>query len=323
MIDAIAGRMRHYSPARVDPRWDEQVRGLGALVWWGRDDQYLDQWAAQEAVGLSTAVRAALEVLALLEMLPPIPVLCPLPGAGHHNVATGPEPDPRVLHKVRALLAKAESTEFPEEAEALTAKAQELIARHSIDSALLSATATAPSSDEPRARRVGLDAPYEAEKMSLLQAVAEANRCRTVWSNQLGFATVFGYETDVVAVELLFTSLLVQATAAMARAGSKRRATGESRTRSFRQSFLSAYANRIGQRLRGVTDEAARNAGGSKLLPVLAAREETVTATIAAHYPELTYRPYKGGRDREGWASGTAAADQAILSGARTSVTAP
>jgi hypothetical protein len=40
---------------------------------------------------------------------------------------------------VRALLAKAESTTYPEEADALTAKAQELMARHSIDRAMLDA----------------------------------------------------------------------------------------------------------------------------------------------------------------------------------------
>lgn len=43
--------------------------------------------------------------------------------------------DDRVLARVRALLAKAESTEFPDEAEALLAKAQALISRHAIDRA--------------------------------------------------------------------------------------------------------------------------------------------------------------------------------------------
>ena len=44
-----------------------------------------------------------------------------------------------MLDKVRALLAKAESTEFPEEAGALTSRAQQLMARYSIDHALLAA----------------------------------------------------------------------------------------------------------------------------------------------------------------------------------------
>ena len=48
-------------------------------------------------------------------------------------------PDRRVLDRVRGLLTKAESTEFPAEAEALTAKAQELMARHSIEQAMVEA----------------------------------------------------------------------------------------------------------------------------------------------------------------------------------------
>jgi hypothetical protein len=53
----------------------------------------------------------------------------------------GDLPDRRMLDRVRALLAKAESTEFPKEAEALSARAQELMARHRIDRALLAALA--------------------------------------------------------------------------------------------------------------------------------------------------------------------------------------
>jgi hypothetical protein len=60
------------------------------------------------------------------------------------------------------------------------------------------------------------------------------------------------------------------------RAGAKRDRHGRSRTRAFRQSFLVAYAIRIGERLEGVTDDAERRAvaeaPGRSLLPVLAAR---------------------------------------------------
>ena len=41
--------------------------------------------------------------------------------------------DEKKLSRVRALLAKAESSSFPEEAEALSAKAQELMTRHALD----------------------------------------------------------------------------------------------------------------------------------------------------------------------------------------------
>lgn len=58
---------------------------------------------------------------------------------------------------MRALLAKAESTEFPQEAEALTARAQEMMARHSIDLALLEQDPEEP--EAAAARRLPVDSP--------------------------------------------------------------------------------------------------------------------------------------------------------------------
>src|SRR5207244_6249382 len=177
---------------------------------------------------------------------------------------------------------KAESTSFAEEAEAYTAKAQELMARHSIDYALLSVGAGVR--DEPVGRRIGVDNPYEAPKVLLLDAVAGANRCRAIWSSSFGFVTVLGFAADMNAVELLFTSLLVQATAAMMQAGSRRDAHGRSSTRSFRQSFLTAFAQRIGERLVTATKQATEQArrdlaghpGADRLLAVLGSGESAV-----------------------------------------------
>jgi hypothetical protein len=232
-----------------------------------------------------------------------------------------------MLGRIRALLAKAESTEFAEEAEALTAKAQQLMAQHSISEALI--TVDTGRQDTPGACRIGVDNPYEQTKAVLLDTVAVANRCRTVWSRDLGFSTVIGFDADLDAVELLYTSLLVQAQAALSRAGSRRHADGSSRTRSFRQSFLLAYARRIGERLTAATeratsdavagtaplDEAAGAAAKPEpgLLPVLAAREDTVNDTTEQMFPELTTTRSVRANDGEGWAQGTAAADRATL----------
>ena len=85
-----------------------------------------------------------------------------------------------VLDKIRSLLAKAESTEFEPEAEAFTAKAQELMARYRIDRAVLAA-GTAGDRKEPAARRVAVHDPYASAKATLLSQVADANGCRAVW----------------------------------------------------------------------------------------------------------------------------------------------
>ncbi|MFA1544491.1 DUF2786 domain-containing protein [Actinomadura monticuli] len=230
--------------------------------------------------------------------------------------------DQRVLGKVRALLAKAESTEFPEEAEALSARAQELMARHSIDQALLAAETD--DMGGPAGRRIPVDKPYDAPKAVLLTVVADANRCRAVWHRDLGFCTVVGFPADLGGVEVLFTSLLVQATSAMVYAGPRRDARGRSRTRSFRHAFLNAYAARIGERLRGAADEAAdraaADAGGKDLLPVLAARDQAVEEVVGTMFPNLAKGRAGSVSNHEGWVAGRTAADLASLNG-RSEVT--
>jgi hypothetical protein len=157
--------------------------------------------------------------------------------------------------------------------------------------------------------------------------VAQANRCRVVWSRELGLVTVIGFPADLDAVELLFTSLLVQANSAMLRAGAKRDALGRSRTRAFRQSFLVSYAIRIGERLseaadhaeqQAVAEQAAASAGGDgrgkDLVPFLAARHQAVDDAVDAMFGDsLTHSRAIRATDAEGWRSGRAAADMASL----------
>jgi hypothetical protein len=218
-----------------------------------------------------------------------------------------------MLTRIRALLAKAEATGFPEEAEALSAKAQELMARHSIDEALLAARTHAK--DAPGACRIGVDAPYETAKAVLLDAVAGANRCRAVWNEALGFSTVVGFEPDLEAVELLHTSLLVQATAAMTKAEAAQRAGGRKRTKTFRQSFLAAYAHRIGDRLADAA-EGQVTATEGELLPVLVARDVAVADETERMFPDTVTTRMRGVNDAAGWQEGAAAADRAQV-GAR------
>ena len=327
--DAVAAEMRGYAAATVDDRWAAQLAALGAKPWWGRDDRYLTQRGASERIDRTTVVTCLLETLFAFAGLPDLSRLCPLPGSARSGTLAGERTsgrpvDQRMLDRVRALLAKAESTEFPEEAEALTSRAQELMARHSIDDALLAAAGERsgrPGPGEAGGRRLFVDSPYEAAKAVLLEVIATANRCRSIWHKNLGLCTVVGFPADLDGVELLFTSLLVQATTAMVAAGSRQDAWGRSRTRSFRQSFLAAYAQRIGERLSeatGATErQAAAEAAGVNLLPVLAARHRVVDESFEAMFPDLTRFSAGSVNDREGWITGRAAADVATLHGRR------
>jgi hypothetical protein len=317
LVDAIAAQMRTYSTATVDQRWQSQLAALDAQVWWEHDDHYVTVWGERQGLDRAGVIATMIEALHLLATLPPIESVGPMPGTAMSAAVTPPDDlDQRMLDRVRALLAKAESTDFPEEADAFTAKAQELMAHHRIDHALL--VATTGKRDQPVTRRVIIDNPYEAPKTLLLQVVAEANSCRAVWMKRFGFTTIVGFPVDLESTEVLFTSLLVQATRAMTQAKPNTDKYGRNSTRSFRQSFLTAYASRIGERLdaatSGVDREVTVSANAAQLLPVLAARDDAVRDAFERQFPELTQHATTI-NNREGWASGRAAADRASLHG--------
>jgi hypothetical protein len=318
--DAVAAYLRGFSTGTVDARWLAQAADVGATVWWSADAGYLDAFGGRHRLDRITVLDTVLALLAVLATLPAIEVLIPPPGAapsgGGRGGPAGPGTvDARLLDRVRALLAKAESTAYPAEAEAYTAKAQELMTRHSLDEAMLPPR-SGGTAVVPFARRIGVDHPYEAEKAALLDAVARANRCHAVWSPELGLVTVFGFDADIDAVDLIYTSLLVQGDRAMARTEPPGGKAGRAKLKAFRQSFLVAYTSRIGERLTeaaGVALADGTVADGSALLPVLASRDEQVRDTMHRVFPR-TVRS-RGGRvdSREGWDSGRAAADGAAL----------
>jgi len=225
-------------------------------------------------------------------------------------------PPADLLARIRALLAKAESSTFEAEAEAFTAKAQELMARHRIDRAVLADQAPGRLADGVEGRRIVVEDPYATAKFHLLAGLAEVNGARAVWSRGQSVATVFGFPVEVDIIEELFTSLLVQATAAMQREGSKQDADGRNRTRAFRRSFLLAFADGVARRLQASVDrvvDEAEAAAGTALVPLLAARAEAVDLKLRETFPKLgTMRTSVS--DAEGLFAGRLAADRADLS---------
>ncbi|GLX20628.1 MULTISPECIES: DUF2786 domain-containing protein [Streptomyces] len=307
--DVIAAEARRY--ARLPEGWG------AAEVWWPADEEYAERLARRERADRFTLATAVLELYRLLVRLPSIEPVGPVPGDPAGDLAEHAHIEPRMLGRIRALLAKAEATTYPEEAEALSAKAQELMARHTVDEALLAVRGGAPA-QVPGACRIGVEPPYEEAKAVLLDAVAGANRCRAVWNSAFEFSTVVGFESDLEAVELLYTSLLVQGTAAMTRAEAAQRAGGRKRTKTFRQSFLLAYASRLGRRLAETAEHTATEA--PDYLPALVARDVAVGARADEMFPRTTTTRLRGATDHAGWEDGTAAADAAHVGGRRPSL---
>ncbi|CAM3430452.1 DUF2786 domain-containing protein [Nocardioides dubius] len=231
--------------------------------------------------------------------------------------------DHPILAKIRKLLAKAENdAATPQEAEAYTAKAAELIAAYGIDQALLDADrATSAGTGD---RVLNLDPPYARDKADLLATVSAHYGCQAVqiaertpdgtrWALHL-----FGHDADLERTELLFTSLLLQAATWMVRAPVPR---GESAA-AFRRSWLAGFRGAIGTRL-AAAEEAARQRADAVRAPglpstslVLADRAALVTEALHRTYPRLRAarrRQLSGSGARDGWQAG----ERADLGGTR------
>ncbi|MEU4443967.1 DUF2786 domain-containing protein [Actinosynnema sp. NPDC050801] len=298
LVDSLALEASRYSA--LHPRWQEQLAEIEATVWWDTSQPHVDQWARRHIELRDDAVAAAVAVLAVLITLPALAVIVPKPGTplaaiAHHHV------DPKILNRVRGLLAKAESTAFPDEAEALSAKAQELVTRHALERMPREAPTTT-------SRRLWLDKRYFDGKAQVVHVVAEANRCRAVVYD-LGFVALVGEELDLEIVELMSASLLVQATRAMVAAGERARKGDEARSAAFRKSFLLSYAHRIGERLRAANEVTEDD----RLLPVLAERKKAVEEYFGAMFTRTVAKTTPV-RSAAGWDAGRSAADRANLS---------
>ncbi|MGW7686718.1 DUF2786 domain-containing protein [Kribbella sp. NPDC054772] len=315
LLAAISAEHLGYSGGAIDSRWLGQLTDVGVPQPF--TTLSLTAWAAGARVGRYLTLHHALALAGFLQTLPVLARLYPLPGTTVRREQPLVPANGKMLARIRGLLAKAEATEFPEEAEALSGKAQELMAKFSLDSALLEAEVEIP--DDSAGRRVWVETPYVSAKAQLVGAVAAANRCRTVVIEDLAVVTIVGAELDLQHTEILSTSLLVQANRAMLAAGKHFGHRGESRTRSFRQSFLMAYAQRIGERLEqtaAAAEAAVPAADAGRLLPVLARREEHVDALFTQLFPNTTTRRTRI-TNGAGWHAGLTAADQAQLEARR------
>ena len=218
-----------------------------------------------------------------------------------------------LLDRVRKLLAKAEDEGCtPAEAEALTAKAADLMARYGIDRALLGAVR--PETDRPADRKFGFEAPWADVKAHLLAALATALRCQCVQTQteEGPRLHVFGYSSDLERAEILFTSLLVQ----MARALAKQAVPGYGNSaKAWRRSWMLGYCAAVVARVRAAEEAAAASAGaagaeggahGQSAALVLADRSLVVRRQVATAYPRLRKArvTYSGGGYGDGYREG-------------------
>lgn len=227
-----------------------------------------------------------------------------------------------LLERVRKLLAKAERTEHPHEADAFSAKAAELIAAHRITPEALAAarsTGRLALMEIPLGRGA-----YVRARLGLLMAVAEGHDADVVFRNGPNGMTaiVAGFADDLDVVRLLFDSLHTQAAGRMA-AGTRRTAAA---TQRWRRAFLFGYAQRVGELLRAAHAEAesaavapfdADGVTAEHLAVELRERRARVNEFTASSFGRVSAASRPAPAAATGWADGRTAAERADLGRAR------
>ena len=230
------------------------------------------------------------------------------------------------LGRIRKLLARAERAGTPAEAQACTDKAVELMARHGIDMALLAAARAGRGRDRRHPggggrslqRGQGAAARVDGLGPAVPRRAARAPGRAPPGRGRIGAVTVFGFASDRERVEVLFTSLLLQAQAQLV---AQRPPHPDESVAAYRRSWLHGFAVRVHRRLVEAERRAEQRAGqgsaddpgvpgGAEL--VLADRRSRVEQAYAEAFPAL-------GRGRpsvlsgSGFAAGAAAGDAADL----------
>jgi hypothetical protein len=222
---------------------------------------------------------------------------------------TAASADATLVDKVRKLLAMAEGTANPNEADAFSRKAAALIAEHRIRPDQLRATGSGELGVEEFLLGRGA---YVRGRLALLQAVAEAHSCMVVFQAQTSgmVAFVAGFRADLDTVGLLYHSLHTQASSRMAR---ERRATAAA-TQQWRRSFLFGFADEIHTMLADTAREATeRLHPSSTALPALRARERQVDEFLRRRFGRVVAARRPKAATPQGFVAGRRAAAAADL----------
>ncbi len=226
----------------------------------------------------------------------------------------------RLLDRVRKLLAKAEGDGVtPPEAQALTAKAAELMAKYGIDRALLAADR--PETDRPSSRMLDISNPWARVKAHLLCGLGSALRCQCILLSPGGSGSrvhLFGYASDIERTDMLYTSVLLQMWHGLAGA---RVPEWSASPRAWRRSWLLGFATAVISRVRVAEHDAECAAAGpgpgagSRTALVLADRALVIRRNVEQAYPRTRRArvTYSG----SGYGAGYAQGQRADIGGRR------
>lgn len=215
--------------------------------------------------------------------------------------------------RIRKLLEHAEGTDNEHEAAAFMAKAQLLMAQHAIEEHDL-----APQERTEDITMTTVHIPKstpgaQAERL-LLQAAAEANRCKSWFISGSSANPVVGFESDLEFTVMLYQSLSTQ----MARAYMRTpRALGV-HGRTWRTSFSNGYANEVANRLtEAIRAEQREHLSESN---AIALRDRKRQVLMHESIPDSLRKAYTSTRSGEGFRMGRSEGRNADISGGRNNL---
>ena len=236
--------------------------------------------------------------------------------------------------RVKALMDKADSTEFEEEAETFRAKAIDMISKYGIDEARLR-MASGENQDEIVTKMVYVEGSYKREQQRLLGCLLEVMHCAGVDYTDGRGSLVYGTRGAVERATMLFYLVVPQmrkATEAaerptldpqsfeafLGRVMDFDKTPGEksAETRKFRASFAMGFAMRVGERAleienRNLDTEREEYGGGAAL--VLVTDQQRAASKIKEDFADKLVDRKAKEYTHEGLVAGSEAGDRADL----------
>lgn len=123
-----------------------------------------------------------------------------------------------IAQRIVKLLNKAERAGSPEEAEAFFAKAAALQQKHAIDEMMLNAARGGQEQDKLGSKTYVLEGGYRKAYQHIIYRLAEALGGKAIelvtYDRKRTTMVVHGFESDLLSFDILYTSLIIQATRA-------------------------------------------------------------------------------------------------------------
>lgn len=230
------------------------------------------------------------------------------------------------MTQIQAMLDMATDERTPEgERDNAMNRAMELMAAYGVTEMMLTAR-RGQDTDTIIKKKIPISDPYSYEKMLLANAIGNAFNCRSTYQNYRNIVssiTFIGFRSDIERIELIYTSLLLQAVNGVRKERPYSYATA-SETRQYRKAWLVGFGERVGTRLWRKEREArakydAEHADDSDGEPgtalVLVSRKDQVSAAYEEIWGDLKSKKSRRQVDAYAKRDGRIAGDKADLGG--------